>query len=301
MGPGPQADELDARLARLAGPITFVVGQGRSGTTWTLEIYGAHPEVCAIFETWLFSHDRGIANVFHQPQWDPAFAEPRAAQIGHHAGMAQLMDVAEFRRDVRTLALRWFARAIGPEHRFLVEKGPADLPVLMSVFPDARIVHVLRDGRDVAQSMQAGAASWAPEFARVGTSLAQWGARWRDEVTAIRQALAAGPCEHLELRFEDLRADPRTAYRRLFEFSGIPYDDAVLDRVFAATDFDRARGGQPTDFRRGAGHGGWEAVFGSGDRRAFDEVAGDLLLELGYETSRDWARARRGRRRAWRG
>ena len=287
--------ELDERIGRLAAPPTFILGQGRSGTTWTLEVYGAHPEVCAIFETWLLSNDSGIANVFHQPQWDPAFQEPRAEQVGYRAGMAQLMDLDEFTADVRAMVMRWFARAIGPGHRFLVEKGPADIAVLTRLFPDARLVHVIRDGRDVAQSMQAGARTWAPEFYEAGTNLAEWGARWRSEVESIRAALAAAPNPHIELRFEELRADPHAAYRRLFDFSEIPYDDAILDAVHAATDFDAARGGRGTDFRRG-GRSGWESVFTPEDRRAFAAVAGPLLVELGYEPDDAWAGPARRRR-----
>jgi hypothetical protein len=287
-------DELSARLERLAAPPTFILGHGRSGTTWAFDAYAAHPEVAPVFETWLFTHDHGIVNVFMQPQWNPAFEQWRAETLDHRPAMVQLIDRETLVADVRELTLRWFARAIGPQHRFLVEKGPADVKVLAEVFPDARFVHMVRDGRDVALSMRAGSESWAPEFARGGQTLADFGRRWRDKVTAIAAALREVPNPSIEVRFEELGAEPRPTFRRMLEHSGIPADDAVLEEIFAATDFDVAHKGQATAFRRGGRHGGWAAQFTRKEAKAFDDVAGDLLRELGYAAGTSWWREAEG-------
>jgi hypothetical protein len=56
----------------------------------------------------------------------------------------------------------------------------------------------------------------------------------------------------------------------------------------------RARLGErlafPEGFFREGRAGGWRESWGPAQRAVFDRVAGDLLLELGYEPDRSWAR-----------
>ena len=69
----------------LAGPPLFITGQGRSGTSWTLDLFGRQPEVCAVFETWLLTQTRGLTAVLTQPHWHPG---NRAKRFMERAGEA---------------------------------------------------------------------------------------------------------------------------------------------------------------------------------------------------------------------
>src|SRR6185503_952470 len=107
-----------------------------------------------------------------------------------------------------------------PGQRYLVEKGPMDIDAVAAMFPEARFIHVLRDGRDVAVSLDVASKSWAPEMQR--TTLAVRGAHWAVGVDAARESGRALGDRYLEVRYEDLRADFANSAQMLFEFAGVP-------------------------------------------------------------------------------
>lgn len=142
------------------------------------------------------------------------------------------------------------------------------LPVLKALFPDARYLHLVRDGRDVALSV----------FDRF------WGAKnivtaaleWRDAVERAREfASTLEPGQVLELRYEDLLMQPRQTFARIIEFLRIEdADGRLLD------DIDRraARELKSNNFNK------WKTRLSERQQLEFDRICGDLLAEYGYET-----------------
>ncbi len=287
---GVPADRL--RMPRafepLAAPPVFISGFGRSGTSLTLDLFAGHPEVCAVFETWLLTADNGIAGVLQQPQWHPEYYERRRREIGNDHAAVQLLPYEEAAAELGELVAGWLMRAVQPGQRFLVEKSPLDGAVLAALFPRAKLVHVVRDGRDVATSTLRAADSWAPEMrGEIGRIASKWKAR----VVGLR-----GWCERFdrghEVRFEALRRDPAAVLAELFDFAEIPYDDRRIEAIVEST----APEAYPEEARasgfRGSGEvGNWEASLTRRMGREFDDAAGDLLVELGYAANRDWWRA----------
>jgi hypothetical protein len=93
----------------------------------------------------------------------------------------------------------------------------------------------------------------------------------------------------LALRFEDMASDSRpTVIRRMAEFYASRRSNAVdVDACVAAMSASIAPQKSHT-FRSGK-KSGWQHEFTADHRRVFNELAGDLLIELGYEQSHDWA------------
>jgi hypothetical protein len=283
-------------LAQIAGPPVFITGFARSGTTWTLDVFAQHPEVKTLFETWLLTPDKGITGVFHQPQWHPEFYAGQLQKIGMPHAMVQLLPYEEMVADLADLAARWLARALGPEHRYLVDKGPIDIVPTATMFPDARFVHVVRDGRDVSLSIARAAASWAPEMGEA--PVAVHARNWRNAVRATRELGRELSDRWLEIRFEDLWTDIEQAARSLFDFAGIPYDDKLVERVRTATDLSQYPENVRASGFRGTGQAyGWRDRMTRDEGRGVQEEAGVLLAELGYEHDPDWWRTLAVRRR----
>jgi hypothetical protein len=299
-GIGASRRTMPEAFARLDAPPVFITGHARSGTSWTLDLFDRHPDVCAIFETWLLTQTHGITSVLTQAQWQPVFHEGQLEQLGVTPGVVQLLPYEEMTRELGELAASWLMRAMRPEQRFLVEKSPLDVVAVDALFPEAKFVHVIRDGRAVALSMQSASESWDPGMRRA-EPIAERARRWRGEVEELRSfAPRLGEDRYLELRFEDLKADFKTHVRRLFDFAGVPSDDEILELVSRETQLssygDRS---QASGFRGGGRAGGWRERFGALDALAFDRAAGDLLVELGYASDRRWWREvvrRRGSR-----
>jgi hypothetical protein len=289
-GVDPDRLKMPEAFAGLASPPVFIVGSARSGTTWTLDVFGQHPEVCAIFETWIFTQTHGLTSIFTQREWNPRAQESALERAGVRPAAAQLLSYEEMVRDVGDLVANWLMRRVRAEHRFLVPKEPMDVHATAVMFPEARFIHVIRDGRDVALSMRRASESWLPAMG-VGLPMAWRAEAWRRQVENVRAHRDLLGSRYLEIRFEDLRADVETAARVLFDFSGIPYDEAVLEGVRAGTELSGYSDGVRQSGFRGSGEvGGWRDAFTLRDAVGFNRAAGDLLIELGYEGDRGWWR-----------
>ena len=158
------------------------------------------------------------------------------------------------------------------------------LPMLERLFPTALYVHLIRDGRDCALSfaqMPKGIVtrSWAHPRDAAG-----FACQWRSEVVAARElGRRAGP-RYLELRYEQLVADPEESLREICDHIGLVFEPGMLDY---AGNVDVTRQPHQQSLKRPPTPGlrDWRTDMPVGDIQAFEAVAGDLLAELGYETA----------------
>ena len=286
LGPG-RSLPMPQAFSQLAAPPVFITGQARSGTSWTLDLFDRQPEVCAVFETWLLTQTHGVTAVLTQPQWHPEFRARRLGALGTPQAVAQLVDYEQAAKDLGELVAGWLMRAVKPEHRYLVEKSPLDIPATATLIPEARFVHVIRDGRDVALSVSAASRSWARSMGRFG--LSQRAIEWRTTIGGIRSHREALGDRYWEIRFEDLNESFDDTVRGLFEFAGVPAGEDAIRRARAQTTLTSySEGARRSGFRGGGGAGGWRERFSIRDAIAFDRSAGSMLIELGYEKDRSW-------------
>ena len=239
----------------------FVVGARRSGTLWLQRMIAAHPAVASIpSETYLFSY--GISQVFERIQHG-MISSPRVASV--YADREQVVAAA------RGLCDAIFVSSIGPEDRLLVERTPwhaQHLGLIAEIYPDARVLHIVRDGRDVTRSLRH-AALGPGDRRRSSRGMAQH--RHRGETGAARRGAARGPlrgpadgargADPLDLRMAR-PADRRRRARPGPERAG--------------------RQGEPRRRRERPG-GKWRREWGAAELADFERVGGPLLDELGYE------------------
>jgi hypothetical protein len=166
------------------------------------------------------------------------------------------------------------------------EKSPGyvmHLPLLAGLFPEARFVHIIRDGRNVALSyLEAG---WGPR------DLEEAAYYWRRFVCRGRRTgRRLGPDRYREVRYEDVVEDPETHVRSLCRFLDLRFEEGML-RYFERADAILGKlQGQP--WVRGhqnlyrpptRGLRDWRREMARRDLEVFEALAGDLLEELGYE------------------
>ena len=239
----------------------FAFGAQRSGTWWLQRMLTAHPAVSAVpSETYLFSD--GIKPLF--------------ARFHHGLRSSTTVGQIHVERDVLLDATRDFCDRVlepylEPGSRYLSERSPGHaraLEEIAAVYPDARLIHIIRDGRDVARSLAA--REWGPG------SIAAAAREWRETVEAAR---AAAPAEnYLELRYETLVGDLETGLRGLYEWLGLAAGADVVEP--ALREARRPLNEDPKDTRVAAGK--WRDHFSADDVAAFEAEAGDLAAELGY-------------------
>jgi Sulfotransferase family len=270
----------------------FFVGCGRSGTTLLRAIFDSHPDLAVPDEVsfvirlarphyalrygWPVRYDaaRGATLITANASW-------RRWGLPVAASRAALADPppASFPAAVRRAYGQWAASAGKARYADKTPMHVSHLPRLARMFPEARFVHLVRDGRDVALSYRS--VGWGPATVTDAALL------WRRRVAAGRRAgHRIGPGRYREVRYEDLVAEPERVVRELCAFLDLAWDDALLryparaGEVIAATRFpsahDRLRL-PPTPGLRD-----WRRDMDPADVAAFEAVAGRELAAHGY-------------------
>lgn len=251
-----------------------------------------HPEAWPLNETYLFSPYRGLGALLRTVPGEDREAAPEDREIAP-AGLGRIFTRTELVGELRALAERWLALASPPQTRFVIEKSPwhvAHIEVIAEVLPSSRFVHVIRDGRDVAVSLVAARRSWSRFREQVSRRTVREGAKeWRRAMEEADDARDAVGDAMLELRYEEVSADPAAACRRMFDHCRMPYDEALVERVVDETAFERQEepSGEGQPLRAGR-IGDWRARFGIRDAWTFERVAGATLRDTGYEPDPRW-------------
>jgi hypothetical protein len=290
----------------------FLVGRARSGTSWARRMLNAHPQVLCSGEGRFFGRDyvlgdtgvRSLHGALLESRELRAWARRSSwARERPFEGQAERFTAAIV-GELMVSAMRSEGAELAgdktPTH------GTDTVADIHRLFPRARIVHVVRDGRDVAVSLrhwdwsrplEGGGVHRLTDSERAtrdayATDPGAFGAQGRSIFEAPWLRRVAGE-RYLELRYEALLERPRRHLAEIFDFLGVPADGPTLRRCVRGKRFDRRAGREPGEedaqakLRKGVA-GDWRAVFTPQDREVFREAAGDALLELGYEEGREW-------------
>ncbi len=193
----------------------FVMGFFRSGTTLAQEVLRSHPQVFLSDEVGLL---RSMEQELHRMQPGLDSVPDKLARLDR-AGI------------VRLRAAYWSAvrghHGPASERGLFIDKftlSTVDLGLIGTVFPDARVLFVMRDPRDVCLScvMQLMVPSHATRHL---LSLADTAALYAQVMRWWLQVRDHLPLRHLAFRYEDAVADFEATYRRVFEFIGLDWRD----------------------------------------------------------------------------
>ncbi len=299
-------------LARLRGassrrlpPMPVVVGSPRSGTTLLRLILDSHPRLAIPPETWFLPAAQKLTGsgdalreeffqmVVSYPASAPAWNDFQISADDFHARLRQIEPFSA--ADGFRLFYRMYAERFGKPR--WGDKTPLycrHLPYLQELLPEARFVHIVRDGRDAAVSLR-------ERWFSPGFDIAIQAGHWRDNVAAAREGGAA--CRYfLEVRFEDLLREPEGTVRRICRFVELDYHPAMLqyperapsrleehrtryrtDGSVLVSQEERLRQSahtrQPPDLAK---IGSWRQALSTEECRRFEEIAGHLLAAYGY-------------------
>ncbi len=192
---------------------------------------------------------------------------------------------------------------------------------LVRVYPDARLVFIVRDGRDAALSHRFQAFIDRPQhlnredlriredfiqdpspflsgrrsvFTEKALTLAAEG--WVHNLVETNQTakkLLEG--QYLSLRYEDLLSQPWEQMRRLWSFleadTSLPDLQAALETEMNSNpdaDWQQQKAGDIAAALQKGKRGTWQELFTPRDRQIFKQVAGQTLTAWNYERDLDW-------------
>jgi hypothetical protein len=273
----------------------FLVGCPRSGTTLLRAMLDSHSQLAIPGESHFIVEMAGRRERYEAA--DGPVAEAFVEDLVESGVLAlwQLPEAA-LRRALGVAAPRSLASAIRvlfatyaaqQGKRRYGDKTPGyvrELPVLAGLFEEARFVHLLRDGRDVALALME--VEWARKQAPRGIeTMAEF---WRVNVEMGRAAGRHLPADrYLEVRYERLVADPEGSLRQVCAFLDLAYEPQML-KYFERFDTISESLRSPSAHRHLAlpptsGLRDWRREMKPRDVALFDRVAGDALARAGYE------------------
>jgi hypothetical protein len=310
--------------------VFFIAGEMRSGTSWLRRTLSAHPEIACGHEGSFFGrdYDHEEIPVYTGPvsSFTRALAVSKEFEVWHALPWNRWSDgYEEDLRNLARLSIDYFlSKEVAKTGKSIVgDKSPQHtgcLDEIHEIYPDAKIIHIVRDGRDVAVSAmhhwwrlakdrEGGVFELTPEeleirdaylqdrekFLASGRSifteerLGQLARRWSYRVgKAHRDGTALYGERYLEIRYEDLLGDAPVTLWRVLELLGARGDDGAIKRCIQAGSFERVssrrRGEEDSRsfFRKGVA-GDWRDVFTQRDLEIYAEFAGERLAEMGYE------------------
>lgn len=231
-------------------PPGFIVGEDRSGTTLFAAILNRHPKLYVLPETHFFSflgEDQELCKSFKEnwpkswdkliekmnrrrrddfTEWGPP-SEAIYRQVDKH--------ISEPKEVFEALG-RLLAKSEGKE--LWLEKTPGHirhLSMIREAFPKAPILHIVRDGRDVAHSLMK----------------VRWGSRiywknllkWKNDVSQARCWLKKD-ANSISIRYEDLVKDPGLTIAKVCDFINLDFFTEIL----------QPNGSEHTLIERGSSH-----------------------------------------------
>jgi hypothetical protein len=311
--PPLDADDLEDMRLFFSRPKFFIFGHARSGTTLLARLIRVHPEVHCNWQAHFFSR--------------PPFLHSLTQDAQVHEWLTRRSNRWNGGKDLSPLVLRAAAdfileREAQREGKSIVgDKSPNSLVHgeavrrLHHIYPDARLIYIVRDGRDAALSHRFQSFIDKSEYLS-------------EEDLAIRQAFSKDPQPFLRgerslftpkairraaeswvqnvtethrlgqelyrdlyfsLRFEDLLHQPWEQMRSLWAFLGAdvsrPELPQILDeemRQNPDADWQQQKASDLAQPLQKGKSGSWREIFTPSDRQVFLEVAGETLRSWGY-------------------
>ena len=294
-------------------PAPFIVGVGRSGTTLLRLMLDSHPELAIPPEThfvpalirecerWRASPEKLLETLVNHPEpgWkDMALDREDLLRRWRAISPLQTPDV------IRAVYEAYADREGKPRWGDKTPRYVRKMGRIQRVLPEARFIHLIRDGRDVALSTRRRMERWNRPKAVETERMAR---RWRSRILKARITGRRFGERYIEMRYESLVRNPTDELHRVCELIELEFDPVMMSYYERAAgrleeinrDLDAKDGAVRPASERLASHAMtlkppseerlevWRREMEEEDVRTFEGVAGDLLADLGYETLTD--------------
>jgi hypothetical protein len=296
----------------------FIFGHARSGTTLLMRLVRLHPEVHCNYQAHFFTRQPLLKSLVDTPEAEEWLKrKSNRWNQGRDLSPLILRAAADFilERDARKEG----KRIVGDKSPSSTIHGQA-VRDLHAVYPDAKLVYIVRDGRDVLISERFRNLVEESKFLKADDKQivkelrkdqAQFTNGTRSIFTEnVIRRVTNGWAKNVQeteeegrrlfgenyfsLRYEDLLAQPFDEMQKLWNFLGVPADrsleKAITDEMSSNPDeeWQAKRNEEIASFLPKGQAGNWQKLFTARDKSLFKEAAGEMLIQWNYEKDSNW-------------
>jgi len=265
----------------------FIVGCPRSGTTLLRDLLRSHPNISFPHESHFIpnlyraygdpknDHEAySLASIILNLQWVKSW--------GLSLDPALFSGYRSYSQIVSRIYEEWLRKENKSRWGDKTPQYVTEIPTILEIFPSCKIIHLYRDGRDVALSL-------IPTYfgqSNVYTAASHWK---RLVTEGRRMGRSFGPKKYLEIRYEDLLDQPKETLQQICEFIEEKFTQEMLRlNILKRKGYPKLIGEKVDhyDKRRyidSTNQARWKVDMSLKDRIIFESVAGDLLNILGYQ------------------
>lgn len=297
----------------------FIFGHARSGTTLLTRLVRLHPDVHCNYQAHFFTRRPLLKSLVNSPEAEE-WLRRKSNRWNHGRDLSPVI--------LRAAADFVMEREAAAERKSIVgDKSPLSnihgqaVREMASLYPDARLIYIIRDGRDVLVSERfrnfveeskflsaedrrvIEGLRTAPEAFTTGRRsifhpafIRRMAANWVTDVSEVEaeaQRLYRG--SFLTLRYEDLLREPFEEMSKVWRFLGVkrigPALAAEVQGEMTSNpdeEWQAQRNEDIASFLAKGQAGNWRTLFTAADKALFKEIAGAMLVRWGYEQDLEW-------------
>ena len=296
----------------------FIFGHARSGTTLLMRLVRLHPEVHCNYQGHFFTRQPLLKSLVDTPEAEEWLSrKSNRWNRGRDLSPLVLRAAADFilERD----AAKEGKRIVGDKSPSSTIHGQA-VRDLHAVYPDAKLVYIVRDGRDVLiserfRNLVEESRFLKAEDKRILEELRKDQNQFTNGTRSIFteniiRRVSTGWVKNVQetenegrrlfgenyysLRYEDVLDRPFEEMQRLWNFLGVrvaqSLEDDVINEMVSNPDeeWQSKRNEDIAPFLSKGRAGNWQRLFTGRDKAVFKEVAGEMLIQWKYEKDSDW-------------
>ncbi len=296
----------------------FILGHARSGTTLLMRLIRLHPDVHCNYQAHFFTRRPLLKSLVDTPEAEEWLAR-KSNRWNYGRDLSPLVLRAAADIIMERDAARQGARIVGDKSPSSVIHGQA-VRDLHAVYPDARIVYIVRDGRDVITSerfrnfveesrfltsedkhiiadLRRDPAPFEDGRRSIFTEafIRRMGGDWANDLgEAEDESRRLFGDAFYGLRYEDLLDRPFDEMKKLWAFLGVGVDPVLENAITAEMssnpdeEWQTRRDEDIASFLPKGQAGNWRRLFSERDKTVFKAVAGETLVRWNYENDLSW-------------
>jgi hypothetical protein len=297
----------------------FILGHARSGTTLLMRLARLHPEVHCNYQAHFFTRKPLLKSLVDSAEIEEWLMR-KSNRWNHGRDLSPLVLRAAADFIMERDAAREGKRIVGDKSPSSVIHGQV-VRDMQALYPDAKIINIIRDGRDVLISerfrnfveesnfltaedkriisdLKTDPAPFSDGRRSIFTDafIRNIASRWANdlaETDAEANQLYGG--NYHSLRYEDLLKTPFKEMTELWKFLDVNKINGLLEKQIQTElssnpdeEWQAQRNEGVASFLPKGRAGNWQKLFTEKDKRLFKEIAGEMLIKWNYENNNNW-------------